>query len=145
MGAAPKPGEGRWLCQRPRITFRLVRLGLLVGLLGLVLLASGAPASPERCRTLSVLRFNGDLYFHHRLTVPRPPLSRRQGVGLERACDDTPGDEPPPWVGVPVFALQGVRTTVALAPIRRQVVFYNPYFCSPRLSETRFLRCLRRR
>lgn len=116
----------------------------MIGIAALVLVPS-SPAGSERCRTLSVLRFKGDLYFHHRLALPRPPLGRRQGVGLERACDDTPGDEPPPWVGVPVFALAGVRTTVALAPVRRQVVFYNPYFCSPRLSETRFLRCLRRR
>jgi hypothetical protein len=126
------------------------RVGLVVGLLGLMLVTSGAAARPlgtERCRTLTVLRFKGDLFFHHRLDLPRPQLGRRQGVGLERACDDTPGDEPPPWVAVPVYALKDIRTTVAVAPMpsRRQVVFYNPYFCSPRLGETRFLRCLRRR
>jgi hypothetical protein len=123
------------------------RVGLLVGVIGLAVAVHGAAAEPlrsDRCRTLSVLRFKGDLFFHHKLGVQRPPLGRRQGLGLERACDDTPGDDPPPWVAVPVFALKDVRTTVALAPSRRQVVFYNPYFCSPRLSETRFLRCLRR-
>jgi hypothetical protein len=115
---------------------------------GLAFSVTGAAAEPlrsDKCRTLSVLRFKGDLFFHHRLNRPRPELSRRLGVGLERACDDTPGDDPPPWVAVPVFALKDVRATVAVAPGRRQVVFYNPYFCSPRLSETRFLRCLRRR
>ena len=124
-----------------------MRVGLVVGV-GLLVLAAGASASPagrERCRTLSVLRFKGNLYFHHALKVRRPFVARRQGVGLERACDDNPGDEPPPWAPVPVFALDDVRTVVALAPARRQVVFYNPYFCSPRLSETRFLKCLRRR
>ena len=119
-------------------------LVLVIAAAWLLLVPSGQ-AGGERCRTLSVLRFKGDLYFHHQLRVRRPPVGRRQGVGLERACDDTPGDEPPPWVPVPVFALDGVRTAVALAPARRRVVFYNPYFCSPRLSETRFLRCLRRR
>ena len=124
------------------------RVGLVLGVLGLLLAQQGAAAEPlssERCRTLSVLRFKGDIYFHHGLTLRRPPLARRQGVGLERACDDTPGDEPPPWMPVSVFALKDVRTSVAVAPSRRQVVFYNPYFCSPRLGETRFLRCLRRR
>jgi hypothetical protein len=124
------------------------RTALILALLGLALAASGARATPlggERCRTLSVLRFKGDLFFHHRLSRPRPELGRRLGVGLERACDDTPGDDPPPWVAVPVFALKNVRATVALSPARPHVVFYNPYFCSPRLSETRFLRCLRRR
>ena len=90
-----------------------------------------------------MLRFKGNLYFHHELRARRPALGRRLGVGLERACDDTPGDEPPPWVPVGVSALAAVRPVVALAPRRRQVVFYNPYYCSPRLSETRFLRCLR--
>jgi len=124
------------------------RAALFCGVVGLAFSVTGAAAEPlrsDKCRTLSVLRFKGDLFFHHRLSRPRPELSRRLGVGLERACDDTPGDDPPPWVGVPVFALKDVRTTVAVAPGRRQVVFYNPYFCSPRLSETQFLRCLRRR
>jgi hypothetical protein len=125
------------------------RVGFVVGLMGLALLASGAAAAPlvsDRCRTLSVLRFKGDLYFHHELELRRPRLGRRQGVGLERAaCDEVPGEEPPPWVGVPVFALEGIRTAVAVAPARRRVVFYDPYVCSPRLGETRFLRCLRRR
>ena len=120
----------------------------MVGVFALAFAVHGAAAEPlrsDRCRTPSILRFKGDLFFHHRLSRPRPELSRRQGMGLERACDDTPGDEPPPWVPVPVFALKDVRTVVALAPGRRQVIFYNPYFCSPRLSETQFLRCLRRR
>ena len=123
-------------------------MALFCGVVGLASSVAGAAAEPlrsDKCRTLSVLRFKGDLFFHHRLSRPRPALGRRLGVGLERACDDTPGDDPPPWVAVSVFALKGVRTTVALAPGRRQVVFYNPYFCSPRLSETQFLRCLRRR
>jgi hypothetical protein len=123
----------------------VLRVALVVVVAALLLAASGANATPERCRTLSVLRFKGNLYFHHALRVRRPPLGRRLGVGLERACDDTPGDEPPPWVPLPVFALDEVRTVVGLAPSRRQIVFYNPYFCSPRLSETRFLRCLKRR
>jgi hypothetical protein len=107
--------------------------------------AAAEPLRSDRCRTLSILRFKGDLFFHHRLSRPRPELNRRQGTGLERACDDTPGDETPTCVPVPVLALKDVRTVVALAPGRRQVIFYNPYFCSPRLSETQFLRCLRRR
>jgi hypothetical protein len=107
--------------------------------------AAAEPLVPERCRTLSVLRFKGDLFFHHQLKLRRPPLGRREGVALERACDETPGEEPPPWLGVTIFGLDGVRTAVAVAPSRRQVVFYNPYFCSPRLDEARFLRCLRRR
>jgi hypothetical protein len=122
----------------------VLRVGLVIVVAGLIVAAPGANATSERCRTLSVLRFKGNLYFHHALRLRRPPLGRRVGVGLERACDDTP-DEPPPWVPVPVFSLDDVRTVVALAPGRRQVVFYNPYLCSPRLSETRFLRCLRRR
>jgi hypothetical protein len=124
------------------------RVAFVVLLFALAFFAQGAAAGPghsAKCRTLSVLRFKGDLYFHHRLKLRRLPLDRRLGVGLERACDDTPGEQPPPWVGVTVFALDGVRTTVAVAPNRPQVVFYNPYFCSPRLSEGRFLLCLRRR
>lgn len=124
------------------------RLGLLLALGGVVLIGQGAAAQPlggDQCRTLSVLRFHGTLYFHHRLELRRPSLVRRQGVALERACDDRSTLEPPPWVSVPVYALQGVRTAVAVAPGRRQVVFYDPYLCSPRLGEARFLRCLRRR
>jgi hypothetical protein len=123
-------------------------VGFCAALLGLAFVASAAAAAPdasERCRTLSVLRFGGDIYFHHRLAVRRPRLGSRLGMARERACDDTPGEEPPPWLGVTVFALEDVRTAVAVAPTRRQVVFYNPYFCSPRLGEARFLRCLRRR
>jgi hypothetical protein len=124
-----------------------VRRVVAVLIFGLALSASAAagPVRSEKCRTLSVLRFKGDLFFHHRLKLRRPPLGQRQGVGLERACDDTPGEEPPPWLGVTVFALDGVATSVAVAPSRPQVVFYDPYACSPRLGETRFLRCLRRR
>jgi hypothetical protein len=124
------------------------RVGLLLFIAGVALVAQSAAAEPlagDRCRTLSLLRFKGDLYFHHELELRRPPLGRRQGVALERACDDMPGEDPPPWVGVPVFALEGIRTAVAVAPSRRQVVFYDPYLCSPRFGETRFLRCLRRR
>jgi len=122
------------------------RIGLVLALGGVVLSAQGAGAQPlggGKCRTLSLLRFQGTLYFHHRLELQRPALARRQGVALERACDDR-SDEPAPWVSVPVYALRGVRTAVAVAPGRRQVVFYDPYLCSPRLGETRFLRCLRR-
>jgi hypothetical protein len=124
------------------------RIGLVLALGGVVLFAHGAAAQPlggGKCRTLSVLRFQGTLYFHHRLELPRPALARRQGVALERACDDRSNSEPAPWVSVPVYALRGIRTAVAVAPGRRQqVVFYDPYLCSPRLGERRFLRCLRR-
>ena len=123
------------------------RLGFGAWVVALAFVAPGAAAEPlatERCRTLSLLRFKGNLYFHHRLRVRRPTLGRRQGVALERACDERPGDEPPPWIGVSVYALEGVRTGTAVAPSRAQVVYYDPYSCSPRLSETRFLRCLRR-
>jgi hypothetical protein len=123
------------------------RIGLVLVLGCVVLVAQGAGAQPVgggKCRTLSVLRFQGTLYFHHRLGLQRPALGRRQGVALERPCDDRSDSEPPPWVSVPVYALAGVRTAVAVAPGRRQVVFYDPYLCSPRLGEARFLRCLRR-
>jgi hypothetical protein len=144
VGGADNQGRGAGTASAPPFRFLGVKVVLILAAAWLLLVPSGQ-AGGERCRTLSVLRFKGDLYFHHRLAVPRPALGRRQGVGLERACDDTPGDEPPPWVGVTVFTLRDVRTAVAIAPRRSQVVFYNPYFCSPRLSETRFLRCLRRR
>jgi hypothetical protein len=124
------------------------RVGFVVGLLALAFVAHGAAAEPlaaDKCRTLSLLRFKGGLYFHHQLKLRRPPLGRRQGVALERACAEMPGEDPPPWVGVPVFALEGIRAAVAVAPSRRQVVFYDPYLCSPRFTETRFLRCLRSR
>jgi hypothetical protein len=123
------------------------RIGLLLVLGGVVLVAQGAGAEPlggGKCRTLSVLRFEGTLYFHHRLELQRPALTRRQGVALERPCNDRSDSEPPQWTSVPVYALRGVRTAVAVAPARRQVVFYDPYLCSPRLGESRFLRCLRR-
>jgi hypothetical protein len=123
------------------------RIGLLLVLGGVVLVAQGAGAEPlggGKCRTLSVLRFEGTLYFHHRLELQRPTLTRRQGVALERLCNDRSDSEPPQWTSVPVYALRGVRTAVAVAPARRQVVFYDPYLCSPRLGESRFLRCLRR-
>jgi hypothetical protein len=122
-------------------------VGFCAALLGLAFVASAAAAAPdasERCRTLSVLRFGGDIYFHHRLAVRRPRLGSRLGMARERACDDTPGEEPPQWVGVSVFALEGIRAGAAVAPARPRVVFYSPYACSPRLGETRFLRCLRR-
>jgi hypothetical protein len=127
-----------------------VRRVAVLLVIGLALGASSAVAQPvtaERCRTESILRFEGDLYFQHRLRAPRPALRRFQGVALERACDDAyePGEPPEPWLPVRVFALDGIRTAAALAPGRRQVIFYSPYLCSPRLSETRFLRCLRRR
>jgi hypothetical protein len=123
------------------------RVGLLVLACGLAFVTQGAAAEPlaaDKCRTLTLLRFKGDLYFHHRLKLRRPRLGRRQGIALERACDEMPGEEPPPWVSVPVFALEGSSTAVAVAPSRSQVVFYDPYLCTPRFSETRFLRCLRR-
>ncbi|HKY12014.1 MAG TPA: hypothetical protein VJL85_01605 [Gaiellaceae bacterium] len=124
------------------------RLGVLLVIGVVVLVAQSAAAQPlaaDRCRTLSVLRFKGTLYFHHALRIRRPHLAGRQGVALERACDDMPGEDPPPWVSVSVFALEGIRPAVAVAPRRAQVVFYDPYACSPRLSEARFLRCLRRK
>ena len=124
------------------------RLALLLVVAVVVLIAQGAAAHPlaaDRCRTLSVLRFKGTLYFHHVLRIRRPQLLTRQGVALERACDDTPGEDPPPWVSVPVYALEGIRPAVAVAPRRPRVVFYDPYACSPRLGEGRFLRCLRRK
>ena len=122
----------------------------MVMLLGLAVAASGAAAQPlaaEKCRTYSVLRFKGAIYFHHKLRVRRPALGRPQGVALERACDDgyEPGEPQAPWLPVRVFAIEGVRAATALAPGRHQVVFYDPYACSPRLGETRFLRCLTRR
>jgi hypothetical protein len=121
---------------------------LVVAVSGLALVAQGAAAQPEvaeRCRALSILRLKGGLYFHHQLRIRRPELARRQGIALERACDDTPDPyEPPPWVPVPVFALEGIRPTAAVAPGRRQVIFYDIYRCSPRFGETRFLRCLKR-
>jgi hypothetical protein len=124
------------------------RLALLLVVAVVVLIAQGAAAQPlaaDRCRTLSVLRLRGTLYFHHLLRIRRPQLLARQGVALERACDDTPGEDPPPWVSVPVYALEGIRPAVAVAPRRPRVVFYDPYACSPRLGEGRFLRCLRRK
>jgi hypothetical protein len=117
---------------------------LVVGVV--VLVAQGAAAQPlgaDRCRTLSVLRLKGTLYFHHALIIRRPQLGGRQGVALERACDDMPGEDPPPWVSVSVYALEGIRPAVAVAPRRPRVVFYDPYACSPRFGEARFLRCLR--
>jgi hypothetical protein len=117
---------------------------LVVGVV--VLVAQGAAAQPlgaDRCRTLSVLRLKGTLYFHHALRIRRPQLGGRQGVALERACDDMPGEDPPPWVSVSVYALEGIRPAVAVAPRRPRVVFYDPYACSPRFGEARFLRCLR--
>jgi hypothetical protein len=119
-------------------------------LLGVALSASAAAAQPtagERCRTDFVLRFKGTLYFHYKLRVRRPRVGRLQGIGLERACEDRyePGEPPPPWFPVRVFALDGISPGAALAPTRSQVVFYDPYACSPRLGEERFLRCLRRR
>ena len=124
------------------------RLALLLVVAVVVLIAQGAAAHPlaaDRCRTLSLLRLKGTLYFHHVLRIRRPQLGGRQGVALERACDDTPGEDPPPWVSVPVYALEGIRPAVAVAPRRPRVVFYDPYACSPRLGEARFLRCLRRK
>jgi hypothetical protein len=108
--------------------------------------AAAEPIASERCRTASILRFRDALYFHHTLRLRRPTLRNLQGVALERACDDgyVPGEPLAPWVPVRVFAIDGIGTTAAVAPNRRQVVFYNPYVCSPRLGETRFLRCLRR-
>lgn len=124
------------------------RLALLLVVAVMVLVAQGAAAHPlaaDRCRTLSVLRLKGTLYFHHVLRIRRLQLGGRQGVALERACDDMPGEDPPPWVNVPVYALEGIRPALAVAPRRPQVVFYDPYACSPRFGETRFIRCLRRK
>jgi hypothetical protein len=125
---------------------RRVGLLLVVGVVAFVAQSAAAePLAGDRCRTLSLLRFKGGLYFHHLLRIRRPQLGGRQGVALERACDDLPGEDPPPWVSVPVYALEGIRPAVAVAPRRPRVVFYDPYACSPRLGETRFLRCLRRK
>jgi hypothetical protein len=124
------------------------RLGLLLVVGVVVFVTQGAGAQPltaDRCRTLSVLRLKGTLYFHHLLRIRRPQLGGRQGVALERACDDVPGEDPPPWVSVPVYALEGIRPALAVAPRHPRVVFYDPYACSPRLGEIRFLRCLRRK
>jgi hypothetical protein len=123
------------------------RLALLVGLAALALASHGASAEPltgETCRTRSFLRFHGTLYFHHELRIRRPRLDSRRGVGLERACDVPPGEDPPPWLPLTVFGLDGIRTAVAVAPSRAGIVFYDPYRCSPRRGEIRFLRCLRR-
>jgi hypothetical protein len=118
--------------------------------LGLALAAQGAAAQPQgpRCLSLTILRHKGVIYFHHKLkTVARPDLGAKQGIGMERACDDTPDPtEPPPWYPTAVRALDGISPKMALAPAgRRQVVFYDIYRCTPRFGETRFLRCLRRR
>jgi hypothetical protein len=123
------------------------RLAFVVGVIALALIAHGASAEPlagETCRTRSFLRFHGNLYFHHELRIPRPHLGPRRGVGLERACDVPPGEDPPPWLPLSVFGLDGIRTAVAVAPNRPRIVFYDPYACSPRSGEVRFLRCLRR-
>jgi hypothetical protein len=123
------------------------RVLLLVGLVALAAASPGASADPlagETCRTRSFLRFHGTLYFHHRLRVERPRLGPRRGVGLERPCDVPPGEDPPPWAPLTVYALDGIRTAVAVAPRRPRAVFYDPYRCSPRRGEIRFLRCLTR-
>jgi hypothetical protein len=119
----------------------------VAGLVALAFASQGASAEPlagETCRTRSFLRFQGTLYFHHELRVRRPRLGPRRGVGLERICDAPPGEDPPPWLPLTVFALDGIRTAVAVAPNRPRIVFYDPYLCSPRRGELRFLRCLRR-
>lgn len=124
------------------------RVWIVVALLGPALCVQGAAAQPQgpRCRALTILRHQGVIYFHHRLkVVERPGLRARQGIGMERACDDTPDpDEPPPWYPTPVYALEGISPSRAVAPGRRQVVFYDIYRCTPRFGEARFLRCLRR-
>jgi hypothetical protein len=109
------------------------------------LVAQGASAEPQAARTAhSCLRFQGTLYFDHELSTQRPALGRRLGVGLERVCVAPPGEDPPRWAPLSVFSLPGIRTAVAVAPARSRVVFYDPYRCSPRRGERRFLRCLRR-
>ncbi len=125
------------------------RIWLVVAVLGLALCVQGAAAQPEgpRCRSLTILRLKGVIYFHHRLkVVDRPVRGARRGIGMERACDDTPDPgEPPPWFPTAVYALDGISPSMAVAPARRQVVFYDIYRCTPRFGEARFLRCLRRR
>ncbi len=124
------------------------RIWIVVALLGLALCVQGAAAQPEgpRCRSLTILRHKGVIYFHHPLKTGRPHLGKRQGVGMERACDDTPDPgDPPPWYPTEVFALDGISPSMALAPRRGHVVFYDIYRCTPRFGEARFLRCLRRR
>jgi hypothetical protein len=124
------------------------RLWIVVPLLVFGLAVQGAAAETQgpRCRSLTILRLNGVIYFHHRLKTERPSLRARQGIGMERACDDTPDPgEPPPWNAIQVFALDGISPSRAIAPARRQVVFYDIYRCTPRFGEARFLRCLRRR
>ena len=123
-------------------------MALFCGVVGLAFSVTGAAAEPlrsDRCRTLSVLRFKGDLFFHHRLSRRGRSSADAWASGSSGPVTTRQATTRLAQVAVPVFALKDVRTTVALAPGRRQVVFYNPYFCSPRLSETQFLRCLRRR
>jgi hypothetical protein len=123
------------------------RLVLVLGLVALAFASHGAYAEPlagETCRTRSFLRFHGTLYFHHQLRIRRPRLGPRRGVGLERVCDVPPGEDPPAWLPLTVFGLDGIRTAVAVAPSRARIVFYDPYRCSPRRGEIRFLRCLKR-
>jgi hypothetical protein len=125
------------------------RAWILVAVLALALCAQGAAAQPDgpRCRALTILRYKGVIYFHYRLKVfERPALRARRGIGMERACDDTPDPgDPPPWDKVVVYALDGISPSRAIAPGRPQVVFYDIYRCTPRFGEARFLRCLRRR
>jgi hypothetical protein len=118
------------------------RIALVVSVVGLAFVAHGASAESVSRTAHTCLRFHGALYFDHELRVLRPRLGRRLGIGLERVCVAPPGEDPPPWAPISIFALSGIRTAVAVAPSRRGVVFYDPYRCSPRRGERRFLRCL---